>query len=135
MRQETIMTDLAFRSATALGAAIRTREIGCRELLEHYLTRVERHNPPLNAIIVTDLQDARHRADAAAAALARGESGGALHGLPMTVKESFDVAGMPTTWGLTELKHSAANANALAVDRLLAGGAGFFGQSKRPVLV
>jgi amidase len=135
MRRETIMTELAFRSATALGAAIRTREIGCRELLEHYLTRVERHNPPLNAIIVTDLQDARHRADAADAALARGESWGALHGLPMTVKESFDVAGMPTTWGLTELKHSAADANALAVDRLLAAGAVIFGKTNVPVLL
>ncbi len=129
------MTELAFRSATALGAAIHTGEIGCRELLEHYLTRVERHNPPLNAIIVTDLEDARHRADAADAALARGESWGALHGLPMTVKELFDVAGMPTTWGLTELKHSAANANALAVDRLLAAGAVIFGKTNVPVLL
>jgi amidase len=64
MRPETIMTELAFRSATALGKAIRTREIGCRELLEHFLARVERHNPALNAIIVTDLGAARRRADA-----------------------------------------------------------------------
>src|SRR5215469_3024594 len=98
------MTELAFRSATALAAALRARQIGCRELLEHYLARVERHNPALNAIIVTDLPAARQRADMADAALARGESWGALHGLPMTVKESFDVAGLPTTWGLTELK-------------------------------
>src|ERR1700758_2727853 len=135
MRRETIMTELGFRSATALGAAIRTREIGCRELLEHYLTRVERHNPPLNAIIVTDLQDARHRADAADAALARGESWGALHGLPITVKESFDVIGMPTTWGLSELKANLPTANALAVDRLLAAGAVIFGKTNVPVLL
>ena len=114
------MTEVAFRSATGLAAAIRAREIGCRELLEHYLARVERHNPALNAIVVTDLVKARQRADAADAALARGESWGALHGLPMTVKESFDVAGLPTTWGLTELKDNIPTANALAVDRLLA---------------
>jgi amidase len=135
MRRETIMTELAFRSATALGAAIRMREIGCRELLEHYLARVERHNPPLNAIIVTDLQGARHRADAADAALARGESWGALHGLPMTVKESFDVTGMPTTWGLTELRGTIAATNALAVDRLLTAGAVIFGKTNVPVLL
>ena len=129
------MTELAFRSATALGAAIRTREIGCRELLEHYLARVERHNPALNAIIVTDLGGARQRADAADAALARGESWGALHGLPMTVKELFDVAGMPTTWGLTELSGNIAAANALAVDRLLAAGAVIFGKTNVPVLL
>ena len=129
------MTELAFRSATALGKAIRTREIGCRELLEHYLARVERHNPAINAIIVTDLGAARRRADAADAALARGESWGALHGLPMTVKESFDVAGLPTTWGLTELIGNIAAANALAVDRLLAAGAVIFGKTNVPVLL
>ena len=129
------MNELAFRSATALGKAIRTREIGCRELLEHFLARVERHNPTLNAIIVTDLEAARRRADAADAALARGESWGALHGLPMTVKESFDVAGMPTTWGLAELRGNIAVANALAVDRLLAAGAVIFGKTNVPVLL
>jgi amidase len=129
------MTEPAFRSASALAAAIRTGEIGCRELLEHYLARVERHNPALNAIIVTDLDRARRRADAADAALARGESSGALHGLPMTVKESFDIIGMPTTWGLTELQGNLPLANALAVDRLLGQGAVIFGKSNVPVLL
>jgi len=129
------MTEPAFRSATALAAAIRTREIGCRELLEHFLERVERHNPTLTAIIVTDFHRARRRADEADAALARGESWGSLHGLPMTVKESFDVVGMPTTWGLTDLKNNVASANALAVDRLLAAGAVIFGKTNVPVLL
>ena len=129
------MTELAFRSATALAAAIRAREIGSRELLEHYLKRVERHNPALNAIIVSDLRRARQRADEADAALARGESWGSLHGLPMTVKESFDVIGLPTTWGLTELKENIPTAKALAVDRLLAAGAVIFGKTNVPVLL
>src|SRR5690606_35266842 len=59
------MPDIAFRTATELGAAIRKREIGAAELLEHYLARVERFNPPLNAIISTDLDGARRRAAAA----------------------------------------------------------------------
>ena len=129
------MTEVAFRSGAALVAAIRAREVGCRELLEHYLARVEQHNPALNAIIVTDLERARQRADAADAALARGESWGALPGLPMMVKESFDVAGLPTTWGLTELKDNIPKANALAVDRLLAAGAVIFGKTNVPVLL
>jgi Asp-tRNA(Asn)/Glu-tRNA(Gln) amidotransferase A subunit family amidase len=98
------MTEVAFRSAAALAAAIHRREIGSRELLEHYLARVDRYNAALNAIIVTDLERARRRADEADTALARGENWGPLHGLPMTVKESFDVIGMPTTWGLPELE-------------------------------
>ena len=63
------MSEPHFRSATALAAAIRTREIGCRQLLERYLSRVERHNPALNAMIATDLDRARQRADGADAAL------------------------------------------------------------------
>ena len=129
------MTQLALCSATALALAIRTREIGSRELLEHYLARVERHNSALNAIIVTDLERARRRADEADAALTRGENSGPLHGVPMTVKESFDVVGMPTTWGLPELKNNFPAANALAVDRLLAAGAVIFGKTNVPVML
>jgi amidase len=129
------MTEWAFRSATALSAAIRGRETGSRETLEHYLTRVERYNPALNAIIVTDLERARRRADEADAALARGENWGPLHGVPMTVKESFDVVGMPTTWGLPELKSNFPAANALAVDRLLAAGSVIFGKTNVPAML
>jgi amidase len=129
------MSEMAFRSATALAGAIRTREIGSRELLEHYIDRIERHNPALNAIIATNLDEARRRADQADAALARGENWGALHGLPMTIKESFDVVGMPTTWGLPELKANLPPANALAVDRLLGAGAIIFGKTNVPVML
>src|SRR6266851_9625802 len=127
------MSELALSSATALAASLRDRKIGCRELLEHYLTRVERYNRSLNAIIVTDLERARRRANEADAALARGDSWGLLHGLPMTVKESFDVVGMPTTWGFTEFRENFPPANALAVDRLLAAGAVIFGKTNVPV--
>ncbi len=129
------MTEPAFRSAAALAASIRAREVGSRELLEHYVERVERLNPALNAIIVSDFRSARRRAEEADAVLARGESWGPLHGLPMTVKESFDVIGLPTTWGLAELKDNMPTANALAVDRLLAAGAIIFGKTNVPVLL
>src|SRR5262245_13699235 len=98
------MTDIAFSSAKKLAGLLRRRKIGCLELLEHYLARVERFNPALNAIIATDLAGARKRARAADRALAKDDVWGPLHGVPMTIKESYDVAGLPTTWGLTELK-------------------------------
>ncbi len=129
------MSDLPFRSAVELAAAIRTRSIGCRELLDLYLSRVERHNPRLNAIVVTDIARARQRAEAADAALARGESWGPLHGVAMTVKESFDVAGLPTTWGVPELKDNIAAKNALAVERFTAAGAVLFGKTNVPLML
>ena len=93
------MDDRAFASATELSDGIRDRHIGCVELLDFYLARAERRNPLLNAIVVWQVEQARERARAADAALAHGERWGPLNGIPMTVKESFNVAGLPTTFG------------------------------------
>ena len=127
------MLDYPFRSARQLARDIRRKKVGALELLELYLARVERHNPRLNAIVVTDLAGARKRARAADRALARGEVWGALHGVPMTIKESYDVVGMPTTWGLPQLKDNYPQRNALAVDRLLAAGVVLFGKTNVPL--
>src|SRR5258705_9439857 len=126
------MLDLPFRSAKQLAADIRRKKIGCLELLDTYLARVDKYNPRLNAIVVTDRDGARRRARAADAALKKGKVWGPLHGVPMTVKESYDVVGMPTTWGAPELKDNRPPRNALAVDRLLAAGVGLFGQNNVP---
>ena len=122
-----------FRSAKELAADIRKKKIGCLELLNLYLTRVEKHNPALNAIIATDLEGARKRARAADRALARKQAWGPLHGVPMTIKESYDVVGMPTTWGIPELKDNLPPRNALAVDRLLGAGVVLFGKTNVPI--
>jgi amidase len=124
--------DIAFWPAKRLASHLRRRKIGCLELLEHYLKRVERHNPRLNAIIATDFDNARKRARAADRALAKGDVWGPLHGVPMTLKESYDVVGMPTTWGVPEFKDNIATKNALAVDRLLGTGAVLFGKTNVP---
>jgi amidase len=129
------MMELPFRSALELAAEVRARRIGCRELLELYWKRVERYNPKLNAIIVTDIDSARRRADAADAALARGEVWGPLHGVPMTVKDSFDVVGLPTTWGAPIFRDYRPTRNALAIDRLLAAGAVIFGKTNVPFML
>ncbi|MBK1662314.1 amidase [Paracraurococcus ruber] len=129
------MSDLAFAFASALdlAAAIRARRIGSREALEMYVGRIERLDGRLNAVVVRDFDRARARADAADAALARGEDWGPLHGLPMTVKESFDVAGLPTHWGFPALRDSIAASDALAVQRLRGAGAIIFGKTNVPV--
>src|SRR5712692_4071071 len=108
------MVDLPFRSAKQLAALIRKKKIGCLELLDIYLARVEKYNPRLNAIIVTDLEAARRRARAADKALHTGKVWGPLHGVPMTIKEAYDVVGMPTTFGVPELKENYPKRNALA---------------------
>ena len=100
------MTDLHFASAIELAAKIKLREISAVELLDHYLGRVAKFNPILNAIIWMDADSARARARAADEALAKGTDWGPLHGVPMTVKEAFDLAGSPTTWGKPEMKNN-----------------------------
>jgi hypothetical protein len=107
-----VMSERAFSSATELSKEIRDRRIGCLELLDFYLARAERYNPALNAIVVWQIDQARDRARAADAALERGESWGPLHGIPMTVKESFNVAGLPTTFGNPIWKDNIAAENA-----------------------
>jgi amidase len=126
------MTDLYFRSAKQLASDIRRRKIGCLEALDVFLGRMDRFNPKLNAIVVTDVEGARRRARRADAALRKGKVWGPLHGVPMTIKESYDVAGMPTTWGLPALKDNIAPRNALAVDRLLGAGVVLFGKTNVP---
>ncbi len=127
------MLDVPFRSATQLAAMIRRRTIGCLELLDLYLSRVERYNPKLNAVIAMDVEGARRRAGAADRALAKKTARGPLHGVPMTIKESFDVVGMPTTWGVPAHKDNYPARNALVVDRMLAAGAVLFGKTNVPL--
>lgn len=129
------MTDPAFLSATELAARIRDRRIGCRELLDHMLERVERYNPQLNAIVVLDVERARARATAADAALARCDLWGPLHGVPMTVKESYDVEGLPTTWGLPALAGNRAERDSTVVRRMREAGVVLFGKTNVPVLL
>src|SRR5215813_12916477 len=127
------MLDLPFRSATALAAEIQRKSISAVELLELFVARIERYNPALNAVIYMTLPEARQRARAADEALARGDVWGPLHGVPMTIKESFDVVGMPTTWGVPDLKDNRPPRNAIAVDRFLAAGAVLFGKTNVPL--
>ena len=123
------MSSLAYRSATELAALIRRKQVGSQELLDLCLARIERLNPRLNAVISLDISSARKRAREADQALSRGEVWGPLHGVPMTIKDSFDVAGMPSTWGVPELKDNYPARHALAVEKFLDAGAVVFGKT------
>lgn len=126
------MTDPGFRTATDLVGALRTSEVGSRELLEHLLNRVEAHDPALNAVVTLDADRARAAADEADAATARGEVRGPLHGLPMTVKDCFETAGLRTTCGAPELADHVPDVDAVTVARLRAAGAIVFGKTNTP---
>lgn len=128
------MTDsLIYQTANSLLQQLQQRQISSRALLEAQIARVEQCNPRLNAVIANDFGAARQRADAADAALARGETWGPLHGLPMTVKDTFEVVGMPTTSGSPRLKAHMARHNAVAVQKLLDAGAIIFGKTNVPL--
>ena len=128
-------TDLAFLSATELAAKLDAREISSRELLEHYLQRVARHNEALNAVIWMDAERARADADASDRRRAAGEALGPLDGIPTTVKESYDIAGAPTTWGVPEFRDNIAERDSAVVERLRAAGAVIYGKTNVPLML
>src|SRR5215471_11745689 len=129
------MGQLHFKSAVEIAWLIREREVRATEALEHFLARVEKYNPNLNAVIWLDVGRARERAKAADAVLAKGEIWGPLHGVPMTIKESYNVAGSPTTWGDPKLRNNVTETSALAVERLEKAGVVLFGKTNVPLML
>ncbi|MPY95819.1 MAG: amidase [Acidimicrobiia bacterium] len=127
------MDELHWRSAGELARQVREREVSSRELLEHFLDRVGRRDGPVNAVVTLDAERARAEADAADAATARGEAHGPLHGVPMTVKDSFSTAGMRTTSGAPELSDHVPTEDAAPVARLREAGAVIFGKTNLPI--
>ena len=121
-----------------LGAAELARRIGrgevtARALLEHFLQRIARFNPQLNAIVLMRADVARRRADEADAATRAGIRWGVLHGVPVTIKECFDWTGTPSTFGRPERSGHRAGADAAAVARLAAAGAIVLGKTNVPL--
>jgi amidase len=125
-------TGPAYRPAGELVEALASREISSRELVDGAIARIEALDPKINAVVVRDFNRARDAADAADAALARGERRPLL-GVPMTVKEHFNIAGLPTTWGFPKFKDWRPDFDALAVQRLKAAGAVILGKTNLPL--
>jgi amidase len=122
--------DPTYLPAVKLADMARRREIGCLELLDHYIARISRLDGPINAVVVRDFDRARDRARALDSATDRSAP---LFGVPMTVKESFDVAGLPTTRGHPEARDHRAKSSSIAVRRLEAAGVVIFGKTNVPV--
>jgi amidase len=119
----------AFASASAMLDALRGRRISAVELLDLHLARIARYNPALNAIVTFDFERARQAAAAADAAYARGERR-ALLGLPVTIKDTIDVQGLPGTAGVVKDRYPAQDAPVAA--RVRAAGAVLMGKTNVP---
>ncbi|TIU65417.1 MAG: amidase, partial [Mesorhizobium sp.] len=89
--------DIAFASTIELATAISARRISAAEALDAHLAQIDRGNGAVNAIVTLDREGARERARQADVALARGDALGPLHGVPFTLKDTHDTAGMKTT--------------------------------------
>jgi amidase len=116
------------RSAREIVAALAAGELSARVLCEAAIARIESRDASLNAVVVRDFARAREQAAHADEALARGKRAPLL-GLPMTVKESFDVAGLATTWGIVAARGTIASADAVCVERLKRAGALILGKT------
>ncbi len=125
------MGDLGFETASGLADAIREKTVSSREVTAHFLSRIERFNPRINAIVTLN-PAALDEAAAADERLARGAPAGPLNGVPVTVKDTYETAGLRTTAGARDLAHHVPARDAEAVARLRAAGAVLLGKTNTP---
>ncbi|WP_299409818.1 amidase [Acaryochloris sp. IP29b_bin.148] len=123
------MRDLVFLPAHQLARLIREGTVSATEMVEAYLAQIARHNPHLNAICTLDQESARAQAKQADQSLANGEYWGPLHGVPITIKDIFETAGLRTTAGYIPLKDYVPSQDATVVSRLRAAGAILLGKT------
>jgi amidase len=121
-----------YRTTKELVGALQARKISAVELADHVIARIEALDQKLNAVVVRDFERGRDAAKAADAALSRGEQRPLL-GIPMVVKESFNVAGLPTTWGIPAFKDWTPKEDALTITRLKTAGAVILGKTNVPI--
>jgi amidase len=124
----------AYRSAGDLAQSLLKKEVSALELTDQFIARIEALDGDLNAVPVRDFTRAREAAKEADAALARGERQPLL-GVPVTIKESYNVAGLPTTWGIPEARDFVPKEDALAVARLKRAGVVILGKTNVPFVL
>ena len=122
-----------FATALDAAAAIKAKRISSLELTELCFRRIDQYNQKLNAVILQFREQSLARAREADRALARGQSWGPFHGVPITVKESYGMEGVPTTAGIVESRDFRPKHNAVAIDRILRSGAIIVGKTNVPV--
>jgi len=119
----------AFASARAMLTALQARQVSATELLELYTQRIARYNPQVNAIVILNEEQASRQAVEADAAYARGESLGPLQGLPLTIKDCIEVAGLRTTAGVIDRAETISAENGPVSQRVLDAGAVLMGKT------
>lgn len=129
MKTFDVPADIVFASATTQARLVRDKDISAEELVQSHLARIAQVNPKLNAVVQLAEAHALAKARAADVALARGEVLGPLHGVPFTVKDWIDVAGVPCTGGEVTYRERIPNADATVVARLRAAGGIFLGKT------
>jgi len=123
-----------YQTAGDLKSQLSTRKVSARELCDAAIARIEALDPKINAVIVHDFDRARDAAATADRALARGDGESRpLLGIPMTVKEQFNIAGLATTWGYPRCRDWRPTADALTIERLKAAGAVILGKTNVPI--
>jgi Asp-tRNA(Asn)/Glu-tRNA(Gln) amidotransferase A subunit family amidase len=125
-------TELCYLPATRLAAAMRTKELSPTEVVEAFLTRIERLNPTLHAYCTVTAEHARTAARQAEAAVMRGETLGALHGVPFSLKDLTVTKGIRTTFGSKIYEHHVPTEDAILVERLRAAGGILLGKTNTP---
>jgi amidase len=122
----------SFKTAVELSAALKAKQVSAVELAQDAIDRIERHDAKINAVCVRDFERGLDAARAADAALARGETRPLL-GLPLTIKESYNIAGLPTTWGFPPQKDFRPAEDALSITRVKDAGGVILGKTNVPV--
>ncbi len=122
----------SFATATGLSAALEAKKVSAEELALDAIGRIERFDAKINAVCVRDFERGLEAAHAADMARARGETRPLL-GIPMTVKESFNVAGLPTTWGFPAQKDFVPPEDALSISRVKQAGGVILGKTNVPL--
>jgi amidase len=123
-----------YQTAGDLKSQLSARKVSARELCDAAIARIEALDPKINAVVERDFDRARDAASAADLALARGNGGcRSLLGIPMTVKEQFNIAGLATTWGYPKCRDWRPTADALTIERLKAAGAVILGKTNVPI--
>ncbi len=128
------MDELVYTSATSLAQAIRDKRVSSQEVVEAYIHRIEAVHPQLNAVVQLTADTALTQARQADVALARGEIKGPLHGVPITIKDSFDTEGVISTAGTKGRASYVPQQDATAVARMRAAGAILLGKTNLPEL-
>ena len=126
------MNDLCRKSAIELARLIATRKVSSAEVIEAHLGRIAAVNPKVNAVVRVLATEARAAALEADRKTAAGGPLGPLHGVPFTVKENIDMAGLPTTWGVPALANALVPLDAPIVERMRAAGAIAIGRTNLP---